>query len=1245
MAARTELAPQSAPESTDLRLGVLGEMTARLGGAPVDLGGPRQRAVLGLLVVARGDVVPADSLVDALWGEEPPPSATSALQAYVSHLRRRLEPGRGPRDRQSVLARQGPGYALRIPDDAVDAWEFERMLRAAGVAESAADARHLLDEALGLWRGPAYADHQGEHWADVESTRLAGLRDVAREHHLDARLRSGETAVLVPEIEAMVAENPLREERWRLLVLALYRAHRQADALAALRRARTMLAEELGVDPGPALRALEAEVLAQSPSLDLPAAVAVVAAPEKERTPSEKEPSDIRVPARRSGDTPRRRSADAPPRPAADAPGSTAGGESLVGRDRELNTLRAALDEVFGGNGRLALIDGPAGIGKSRLLQEVRREAAARGALVLTARGSQLERDFAYGAVRQLYEGLLADPDRRARLLAGSAAAATSVFEADEPEVERRDGSFSVLHGLYWLTVNLSADQPVVLSVDDLQWCDTGSTRALAYLLRRLEGLPVLVAASVRTHETVDDDTVAELTSDLATVTMHLGPLGAQHTAALVRTQLGETAHESFIAACHRTTGGNPLLLRQLLHALRVEGIRPDASHAHTVNAIGSRAISSLVLMRLRRLPPDCLVVARAVAVLGDGAELPAVAALSGLEEPAAAAAIAQLARAEVLRLDRPLGFVHPLIGEAVYADIAPGERELRHEQAAAVRRDLGGSAEQVAAHLMLTPRRGNPRVVTALHEAADTAAGRGAADAASAYLKRALDEPAELDVRPRLLVDLGRLATMTNGPDAVGHLQAAYAALADPRERAEVAIMLARTMVFAAAPGEATGFARAARAGLPPELDDARQGLVALEHASGYMHGLPPSEWLQGLPTPSGTGLGARMLAAVRSFLLMIDIGDRQESAEFAKFALTGDELLRNDPGLLWVVAAFTLEMTDETTGDFWDRALAAAHARGSLFTALSVHLWRGHMLWHHGRLPEALHSVHTANEQVHEWGAPAVTNSYGQAFAVGIMLEQGDLTAARRFVDSVPRQERFGDGGRLYRENCARLLSAEGHHEEALAELDITQTMQSSVRNPVWRPWRSYRAGVLAGLGRPDEARELMAEEVELARQWGAPSVLGRTLRAAGELGGADAEGMLREGHELLEGSVARYEFARVELALARAVSDASERESLLRGALGGALECGSPGLYRETAAELQAMGIEVPADAADAVSVTESERRMVLRLSAGAAYRDIAEEFFLTPAAVERRLRDLRTRLGVSDDSALPDALAQL
>src|SRR5215207_10136818 len=389
--------------ATVLRIGVLGEMTARRrdlsagdgagSDTVIDLGGPRQRAVLGLLVLARGDVVPADRMIDALWGEETPPSATSALQAYVSHLRRRLEPARGPRDRHSVIARQGPGYALRTEGLAVDSWDFERLLLQAGAAESAADARALLDRALALWRGPAFADHIGQPWADAESARLAGLRDVAREQRLEARLGSGESAVLVPEIEGLVAEDPLREERWRLLVLALYRAHRQADALAALRRARSTLSDELGVDPGPALRALEAEVLAQSPALDGPARA---------------------VPATRPA-APAATPAPVPP--------------DLMDRAREREALRRVVDGVAAGRSGGVLVEGPAGIGKSGLLGEVTRLAAAGGVRVLSARGSPLEQSFGFGTVRQLFEPCLGDPADREVLLAGAAAGATTVFE------------------------------------------------------------------------------------------------------------------------------------------------------------------------------------------------------------------------------------------------------------------------------------------------------------------------------------------------------------------------------------------------------------------------------------------------------------------------------------------------------------------------------------------------------------------------------------------------------------------------------------------------------------------------------------------------------------------------------------------------------------------------------------------------------------------------------------------------
>jgi len=248
-------------QPSSLQIHLLGELTATYEGRPLDLGGRRQRAVLARLVVARGDVVPAESLADAVWGDQAPRDAAGALQAYVSHLRRGLHPGMPARARTEVLTRQGHGYALRQPRGAVDAWRFEDLLRRAE-QEPAEEAARLLSDALGLWRGPALVEYADEPWAEAEVARLTELRTLARERLLAARLEVEDAALLVPDLEALVTQDPLREERWRLLALALYRAHRQADALAALRRARENLADELGVDPGPALRQLEAEVLA-----------------------------------------------------------------------------------------------------------------------------------------------------------------------------------------------------------------------------------------------------------------------------------------------------------------------------------------------------------------------------------------------------------------------------------------------------------------------------------------------------------------------------------------------------------------------------------------------------------------------------------------------------------------------------------------------------------------------------------------------------------------------------------------------------------------------------------------------------------------------------------------------------------------------------------------------------------------------------------------------------------------------
>ncbi|WP_308250218.1 AfsR/SARP family transcriptional regulator [Sphaerisporangium fuscum] len=266
--------------------GVLGPVVAwDDAGDMIGLKGPRHRAVLARLILARRRVVPVTRLADDLW-EDPPPGAVGAVRTFVAALRRALEPDRPPRAAPRLLVTEGPGYALRAEADAVDSWRFERAVTAAATLPPE-EALARLEEALGWWRGPAYTDFADQDWLRAERSRLAELRLHALERQAEARLALGLAAEAVPDLDAHVAEHPWREGAWALLALALYRAGRQGDALAVLRRARTLLVEHLGVDPGPDLRRLETDILRQAPHLHTPAGGAERVRPGEAAPPAE----------------------------------------------------------------------------------------------------------------------------------------------------------------------------------------------------------------------------------------------------------------------------------------------------------------------------------------------------------------------------------------------------------------------------------------------------------------------------------------------------------------------------------------------------------------------------------------------------------------------------------------------------------------------------------------------------------------------------------------------------------------------------------------------------------------------------------------------------------------------------------------------------------------------------------------------------------------------------------------------
>ncbi|MFF5107952.1 BTAD domain-containing putative transcriptional regulator [Streptosporangium sp. NPDC000509] len=270
----------------------LGPFQARHGETSLDLGGQRQMAVLARLLVAGGRAVPVTMLIDELWPGEPPAQALSTIQGYVSRLRRALEPGRAPREEAEVLVSAPPGYALRASPGQVDAWSFENAVKAGGAP---AQVWERLEAALALWRGPALAEFSDLSWAVSEAGRLEELRLIAVERRADAGLLLGHSGALVADLEAHASAHPLREEAWRLLALALYRNGRQGDALGALRRARALLRDELGLDLGAPLQRLESDMLAQAVHLDPPAEAVRAAKPATHTVERKPAPPGLRV--------------------------------------------------------------------------------------------------------------------------------------------------------------------------------------------------------------------------------------------------------------------------------------------------------------------------------------------------------------------------------------------------------------------------------------------------------------------------------------------------------------------------------------------------------------------------------------------------------------------------------------------------------------------------------------------------------------------------------------------------------------------------------------------------------------------------------------------------------------------------------------------------------------------------------------------------------------------------------------
>ncbi|MGH3752791.1 MAG: BTAD domain-containing putative transcriptional regulator [Pseudonocardiaceae bacterium] len=640
----------------------LGPVEAVVGGRLVDLGPPKQRALFGLLLSRVGRPVAVDVLLEELWAGDPPPASSASLLAYVSNLRRVLEPGRAPRAPATVLRTRAPGYLLDSSGAEFDVWRFTGHATAGRQARDRGDpylALRELDAGLALWRGDAYADMRDAAWVVPEVARLEELRLSVVEGRCAALIELGAHQVAAAELEVHVQAHPLREYGCELLALALYRAGRQAGALAVLRATRSRLAQELGIDPGTALQRLERDILTQAPALDW-------------RPP-------VSTPA-------------VAPWVPATGPALVEEREDFVGREAAVQQLVDGLAATAGGRGRVVLVAGEPGIGKTGLL---RRFAGLAG--VPVAWGGCPEHVAAppLWPWEQVLRAMCARfPERPVP------GPVTELLSGQSPELS--DVAGAALRRFEAIRQYLTADDsPTVVVVDDLHWADLASQALLAHLADTITASRLMLVASCRLHESAALAATLAALSRAEAVRIELTGLDAGETQALASAVAGRDVSRHTAQRLWARTEGNPFFLRKLVELLVSEHhLDLDQPGAAPVPV----PVREVVLRRIARLPASSVTLLSVAAVAGRDFDIEVVAEAAAVEIEAALEAIdAAVAAGLVAEDEQRLGwfrFTHSLVAEALYTATGRLRRIRRHRRIGAAAAQLWTGRDQLAAEI-----------------------------------------------------------------------------------------------------------------------------------------------------------------------------------------------------------------------------------------------------------------------------------------------------------------------------------------------------------------------------------------------------------------------------------------------------------------------------------------------------------------------------------------------------------------
>ncbi len=738
---------------------ILGPLEVQAGEGLVTLGGTKQRALLAVLLLHANEVVSSDRLIEELWGDEQPKEAPKALQVAVSRLRRALEPDRSAGQTTGLLATRPPGYELRLERDQLDLHRFEDRLAAARAAMAGGDAAKAaaeVDQALALWRGPPLADLSYESFLQPDIGRLEGLRVAAIEERIAAKLQLGRHAEVVAELETLVRDYPMRERLREQLMLALYRSGRQADALAAYREAHRTLVDELGIEPGHRLRELNEHILMQDPELDVRAVEQPVA--------------------------------------------ETARGV-FVGRERELAALGSSLENALAGRGNVVLIAGEPGIGKSRLADELTRDAEARGARVLVGRCWEAGGAPAYWPWVQSLRANTREttPDAlRAQLGAGASDIAQllpelrELFpELPEPAAPESEGArFRLFEAVSAFLRNAAQVRPLVITLDDLHAADEPSLLLLRFVAREIASSRLLLVCAYRDVDPTLGQplsaALAELVREPQTTRLALTGLHEADVARYIELSTGVDPAPELAAAIHRETEGNPFFVGGVVQLLDDKG-RLGESDAYLRIPPEVRAV---IGERVGRLSERCQTLLVPAAVIGREFGLDALAAISDRPREEVLdvlhEAMAERVVDEVPGTPGRLRFGHALIRDTLYDGLTPARRIQLHRQAgqaleALYSSDMEPHLAELARHFLAAAPAGlTDKAADYTRRAGERAATQLAYEEAARHYKTALTLDPDEATRCELLLALG------DAQGRVGDTPAAQQSFRDATDLAE---------------------------------------------------------------------------------------------------------------------------------------------------------------------------------------------------------------------------------------------------------------------------------------------------------------------------------------------------------------------------------------------------------------------------------------------------------------------------